>query len=115
MESPSSLAPSWPHYLAGAIIAIISAGAGYFATLINKKKLPSEIHKTDAEAELTLAQRDDLQLRTNMTAGQMMREMNRYIIVIERRMEQKDAIIRLQEKQIEEARAQGNLKRLKGD
>lgn len=91
---------------------MISAGAGYFANIINKKKLPAEIHKTDAEASLAEAQREDLQLRTNMTAGEMLKEMNRYTILIERKLEQRDSRIRLLELQIEEARERGNLKRL---
>jgi hypothetical protein len=115
MESPPVSVLTWPTAIIAGIAATFSAIATYLTVHISKKKLPSEIHKTDAEAGLAEAQRDDLQLKTNMTAGEMLREMNRYTILVERKLEQRDVTIRLLEQQVEVARERGNLKRLTGD
>lgn len=71
MDSPTSIL-SWPHLIAGTIIAAISAAAGY---LISWRKLPSEIEKTDADADYTRAQAADLRFKTRLSAMEMFEEM----------------------------------------
>jgi hypothetical protein len=81
MQNPTSLFWSWQQGLRDIIVAGIGAGAAY---LIGRKKLPSEIHKTNAEASLAEAQTEQLELKTGMTAKAMLNEMNRYIMKLER-------------------------------
>lgn len=107
MDAPTPIW-SWPHAILGVIIASISAVFGY---LLKRKQLPSQIHKTDAEAAFKQAQTDDLQLRTNMSANEMIREMTRYLIEVERRSAHKDEQIRLLEAQISEFKARKVLER----
>lgn len=122
MDAPTSPSLTWSQFLAYAIIAIISASGTYLTTLLNKRKIPSEIHKTDAETDLAHAQADDLRLRSNLSAGQMVSEMVVHlglaqVLIGELRdkIAQRDATISLLEAQVEEARARGDLKRLTGD
>lgn len=71
MESPASVV-SWPHVLVTAIVAGFTATLTY---LLKRKKLPSEVHKTDAEADFAQAQADDIRFKNRLSATEMFSEM----------------------------------------
>ncbi len=111
MDSPPSTIWTWPQALALATIASFSAIAGYF---LRRKKLPSEIHKTEADAAYIEAQTEELELRTSMTASDFVKGTTKYIVDLERQKADLQEQVRVLESQVEQFKADRMLKQLKG-
>jgi len=73
MESPSSSILNWSNAILAGVFATIGAIVRHLITL---KKLPSEVHKTDAEGSLADAQAGDLRLRTRLSVMEAFDEMS---------------------------------------
>lgn len=75
MEAPTP-AWSWSSAFAGAVLASIVSILGY---LLKRKKLPSDINKTNADADLTREQAADLRFHRRLQATEMLDEMEAMI------------------------------------
>jgi hypothetical protein len=112
--------PAWVQQLiAGAVLAIISAGAGY---LYKRKTLPSDIHKTEADANLAEAQAADLRFRTRKDVTEAFDEMAADLgEAVHEKIRLRGEILRLQEQvrllehEAEQYKAERTLKRLGTD
>jgi hypothetical protein len=109
MQSPLSDVLTWKNAVLTAVVAAISSIATY---LLKRKQLPSQIHKTDAEAALSQAQADDLDLRGEMSAAQMIREMTRYTVQLELEKAHLKEQLKVVEGQLQIFKAQRTLDRL---
>lgn len=58
----------------GWFVAIFSAIGNALQYWIGRRKIPSEIHKTEAEAELTQAKAEEIRFRTNASATELLNE-----------------------------------------
>ena len=118
MEAPTNLW-SWTSAIAVSIIASLSAILGYF---YKHRKLPSEIHKTDAETEFTLAQTEALKFKTGLSAVEMFEEMAadlgeaRYTIIqLREEVRIKTERNRILEAEVQRFNAERTIERLGGD
>jgi hypothetical protein len=117
METPTAIW-SWPSAFAGAIVASLTAIFGY---LIKRKKLPAEVHKTEADADLTAAQADDLRFKTRLSATEMFSEMAADLGELQfEKLQLKAEILRLTERnkilevEVQRSKAERMLKKLDG-
>jgi hypothetical protein len=112
--------PVWVQQLiAGAVLAIISAGAGY---LYKRKTLPSDIQKNRADANLADAQAADLRFRTRKDVTEAFDEMAADLgEAVHEKIRLRREIARLEERnhlletQVQQFNAERTLKRLKTD
>ena len=109
MQSPLSDVLTWKNAILTALVAFLSSIATYF---LKRKQLPSQIHKTESEAALTQARADDLDLRGEMSAAQMIREMTKYIVQLEREKAHLKEQLKVTEDQIQKFKASRTLDRL---
>lgn len=77
----------WGQWVVYAIVAGIGATLSKLIDwFVRQRTERAQVYKTDAETLLVQAQADDLEMKTEMTGIQMLREMNKDIIDLEREM-----------------------------
>lgn len=115
MQTPPSVL-SWPQVLAASLIALFSAILGY---LYKSKKLPSEVHKTDSEADYLDAQAGDLRLRTKLSALEMFSEMAADLgeaqfekVTLRKELERANERVKVLEIEVQKFKAERMLKQL---